>query len=308
MISIIIVSYNRDKSLEELFESLANQKNKDFEVIIIDGGSTDRTSEIIERFKKHFNLLKCSLIDKSLVYCRNFGLKKARGEIISYIDDDVVLDKDWTEAVNFFLSDKRIGGVTGPTIIPRKYLLKRDIFIFWNKKVLRDLYCKLFLEGNYWEVGRICRSGAVTMGSNFKTCLKIQNKEVDYLEACNMSFRKSLVKKVGGFSQEFQGTSEWSEPDLAIRIKKIGYKMIFDRRVMLTHKPSREGNFSKRVKAKERMDNFLKFYLKYIYQDRWEYRWRVFSYVLFLDIYFIYKFLKEREIQWLKGLRLFIYG
>ena len=90
LVSIITVTLNSEKYLEETLNSIKNQKNKDYEVIIIDGHSNDTTIEII---KKYEDLINFCLIekDRGIYDAFNKGLKYAKGKYIVFVNSDDVL-------------------------------------------------------------------------------------------------------------------------------------------------------------------------------------------------------------------------
>ncbi|MBT1247051.1 MULTISPECIES: glycosyltransferase family 2 protein [unclassified Thermosipho (in: thermotogales)] len=88
-LSIITVTYNSEQFLEEAIESVKNQSCKDYEYIIIDGGSTDKTLEIIKKYYNEGVVSKyISEPDKGIYDAMNKGLKLASGEIISFLNSD----------------------------------------------------------------------------------------------------------------------------------------------------------------------------------------------------------------------------
>jgi glycosyltransferase involved in cell wall biosynthesis len=91
LISIITVVYNGASTLEQTILSVINQTYKNIEYIIIDGGSTDGTVDIIKKYEKH---LACwvSEPDKGIYDAMNKGIEKATGELIGIINSD-----DWYE-------------------------------------------------------------------------------------------------------------------------------------------------------------------------------------------------------------------
>lgn len=91
-ISIITVVYNGAKTLDQTINSVINQTFKNFEYIIIDGGSTDGTLEIIEKYKSHITTF-ISEKDGGLYDAMNKGISLAKGEIIGMINSD-----DWYES------------------------------------------------------------------------------------------------------------------------------------------------------------------------------------------------------------------
>ncbi len=306
-LSIVICTYNRAISLEKCLASLVKQSFSDFEVIIVDGGSTDNTDKIINRYRKRLKIKKVVYKNKELAKVRDIGWRKATAELVAWIDDDVIVSKNWAKSIiNIFANNSRIGGLTGPTIVDEKLLKNRDVFSFYNQRGIRGLAGKVwnsfFLEGKKYEVGKIFKSGAWSPGSNFPASLKIKGlKDVDYLEACNMIVRKNLVSQVGGFDYNYAGVAEWSELDLAMRIKNLGYRLVFSAKVRVKHNISQGGIYSKRTQAKSRMENFFRFYFRHIFKPRLGYFYKFSSYVLFLNIYWGYKAITSKNINWLGG-------
>lgn len=91
LISIITVVYNGAKTLEQTIQSVLNQTHENIEYIIIDGGSTDGTLKIIDKYKEHITYW-VSEPDKGLYDAMNKGIRMAKGELIGMINSD-----DWYE-------------------------------------------------------------------------------------------------------------------------------------------------------------------------------------------------------------------
>ena len=121
LVSIITVTLNSEKYLEETLNSIKNQKNKDYEVIIIDGHSNDTTIEII---KKYEDLINFCLIekDRGIYDAFNKGLKYAKGKYIVFVNSDDVLtpaaikllsvyDKKYRDIDFIFGSEKKHWGI-----------------------------------------------------------------------------------------------------------------------------------------------------------------------------------------------------
>ena len=95
MISVIIPCYNTGKYLNDVLNSLQNQTYKNFEVIIIDDGSTDNTKNIVSNFEKNNALMTIKYYYKAnggVSSARNYCIKKSIGDYIVFIDSDDVLD------------------------------------------------------------------------------------------------------------------------------------------------------------------------------------------------------------------------
>lgn len=90
-VSIITVVFNGAKTIEQTIKSVINQSYKDIEYIIIDGGSTDRTLDVIKKYEKYISHV-VSEPDKGIYDAMNKGIRKATGDIIGIINSD-----DWYE-------------------------------------------------------------------------------------------------------------------------------------------------------------------------------------------------------------------
>ncbi|MBQ6187231.1 MAG: glycosyltransferase [Prevotella sp.] len=89
-LSIIIPSYNQGQFLEETILSIINQKRKDIEIIIIDGGSSDNSVEIVKKYKKYITYWQ-SKKDKGQSDAINQGVLKAKGDYVTWLNSDDVL-------------------------------------------------------------------------------------------------------------------------------------------------------------------------------------------------------------------------
>lgn len=96
MISVITPVYNGEKYIERFLLSLANQSYSDFELIIVDDGSQDRTMEIIDEFRYLFAKIKViSQTNQGQGAARNHGTAIAEGEFIAFIDSDDTVSSEY---------------------------------------------------------------------------------------------------------------------------------------------------------------------------------------------------------------------
>jgi glycosyltransferase involved in cell wall biosynthesis len=107
MISVIIPVLNREKTIEKAIASVVNQTHANFELIVIDGGSTDRTIEIIEKFEKCDDRIKTfSFIGMKEFTAVNYGIKLARGDVIGILNSDDYYDTNaFKRVAEIFASD-----------------------------------------------------------------------------------------------------------------------------------------------------------------------------------------------------------
>lgn len=311
-LSVGISTYNRNEDLARCLESLSKQSCPDFDIIIANGGDYNGVKAVAESFK-NLRIKIFTQERKGIVEARNMGWRKSDADIVCLIDDDLVVSPQWMETIrDTFLSDEKIGGVSGPTLIPEERMKNRDLVLFLDKfqnsrniflKLAGKAYFNIVLENKVYEVGRILDSGFFTPGSNYPTCLKLPAPvEVDYLEACHMCFRRSLFEKINGFDYSYTGTGEWNEPDFAFKVRKLGYKLIFNPKAVTWHYISQAGVFKARTYAYERSRNFIYFYLKNIRVNSLNRFFRFGANLFFINVYWIYKFFQSKNKDWLCGI------
>lgn len=276
---------------------------KIFEIVIVDYLSTDSTFKIIKKYQKYFPIKLIHQTSKGLTKASNLALKQAKGKYFIRTDDDVIFSKNWLQNIyDTFQMNKKIGGVTGPTIIPKTSIKNRDLFsfnkkfkkgnIFW--KIIGKIYFDFFMEGKPFATARWYDSGAFSIGSNYEASLKEPIQEVDYMEACNLSIKTELLKKIGGFDETFSGGGdEYNEADVAFKIRSLGYKIYFNPNANLLHIPVKTGAYSQRINGLSRFRNFTIFYMRHIKPNTPIKFIKFFLYLTFQTSYYAYSYIKS---------------
>ena len=164
-----------------------------------------------------------------------------------------------------------IVGVSGPAVIPSENLRQRDLFRW---PLLKAGYDRVFLGKQALLPGHITAAGTWTTGAVREECA--YEGEVEFLEACNMSFRRSHLQKIGGFDEGYGGIGDWSEPDAAFRLRAGGGRLWFTPKAKLYHHPSRTGAYSKRRGDKARLTNYYRFAQRWVQPNLRHCLYRVF--------------------------------
>jgi glycosyltransferase involved in cell wall biosynthesis len=113
-ISVIIITRNRAESLKDTLTSLVKQSRQPDEVIVVDNGSQDNTKEIALSFSNRLNIRYVYEGQRGIPHARNTGIRNATKDIIAFIDDDCVADKNWLKYLEIpFVKDPYIGVVGG---------------------------------------------------------------------------------------------------------------------------------------------------------------------------------------------------
>jgi glycosyltransferase involved in cell wall biosynthesis len=139
-ISVIVTVYNRRQKLLKAIESLLNQTYKNFEVIIIDDGSTDGVENILfPVLKKNVNFKYLRHSNRHTVLSLNTGLKLAEGEFITFLDsDDEYSPEHLSERIKYFNKNKKVDLIHSPASLIGE---EKDFYVVdaKNKKKLIHL-------------------------------------------------------------------------------------------------------------------------------------------------------------------------
>lgn len=108
LISFIVPVYNVEKYLDTCITSIVDQKYKDYEIILVDDGSTDSSPKICDRYEHQHSFIKTIHKENGgLSDARNYGIKAAKGEYILFVDSDDYIAPDAVEnIVNTLKSEK----------------------------------------------------------------------------------------------------------------------------------------------------------------------------------------------------------
>jgi GT2 family glycosyltransferase len=233
-VSVIIPTFNRAAILEKTISFLLEQTYPDFEIIIIDQ-SSDSAEIQFEKMSGKINYFHIK--EKGLPNARNIGIKKSKGHIILFIDDDIIPDNGLIFYHVQGYSDKNVGCVSG------RVIEEPDLLTNTKKPG-----CRITLSGrslrNYGDSSR---------------------KYIHAALGANMSFLKEAVDKTGFFDKRYIGSSQLEETDYCYRIRKSGYIILYEPKALLRHLLIKTGGCRLDEQFMEtyyRMHNTVLFYSK----------------------------------------------
>lgn len=131
MFSVITPCYNSEKYIEQCIRSLMNQQYQNFEHIIIDGGSTDGTVDIIKKYENQYNMKWISEKDNGMYDAINKGFSMASGDIFSWLNSDDIYFPWTLDEVNLVMSKKNVHWCTAR----EGYLDELGRFFYHSKTV-----------------------------------------------------------------------------------------------------------------------------------------------------------------------------
>lgn len=195
-VSAVINTYNRAASLEMALRSLRRLNYPRFEIIVVNGPSTDATLEVLKRWSASVRVGTCS--DRNLSVSRNVGIEMAKGDLVAFIDDDAVADENWlNDAVAGFDSDE-VAGTGGAVFNHTGY----DAQYRYN---VADRLGNAYFDRKR-PATEFCYPG----------CARFP-----YVPGGNSVFRRECLLEVGGFDEEFDYYLD--ETDVCLRLVDAGY-------------------------------------------------------------------------------------
>ncbi|MCH7730076.1 glycosyltransferase family 2 protein [Patescibacteria group bacterium] len=121
-ISVLIITRNKDKDLDECLKSISNQSAPPFEVVVVDNDSSDSTRSVCKKHKKTLPIKYFLEKRIGIPYARNKSIRKASGDTFAFIDDDCIAKKNWLKTIQTnFVDDKELDAIVGLT---RSYFTK----------------------------------------------------------------------------------------------------------------------------------------------------------------------------------------
>ncbi len=188
ILSIVIPTKNRSGLLKTLLESIEKQKADEdvFEVLIIDNGSTDSTKDVAEEYRKRIKNCRYFYDARPGLHVgRNRGLKESRGELVGYLDDDVILFPHWIPTVLTAFDDKEVMHVGGSVVPYDMSLITREFMS--EHAVKKGSYQFIYSISCFWEIGI----------SEDDT--RIHKTESGSFFGGNSVYRKSVLRACRGF-------------------------------------------------------------------------------------------------------------
>lgn len=189
LISIVIPCYNAQNYIKETIESVLNQTYENYELIIIDDGSTDLSIKLIESFVDDRIFLFKNIQNKGVSFTRNYGVSKAKGEWIAFLDsDDIWCNDKLAKQVNLIANRKVNFVFTGtqyiddnnnrskfvlevPDRVDYKKLLKQNIISCSSVIIKKELLIKFKMKKDechedFYNWLSILKSGEEAFGIN----------------------------------------------------------------------------------------------------------------------------------------------
>lgn len=189
-VSVVVASYNGARTLKTCLESLERLNYPNYEVILVDDGSTDTTEQIAANFP-NTRYLKHQ-VNQGLSVARNTGINASNGEIVAFTDSDCRADEDWLHYLVGDLLNSRFVGIGGHNFLPPE---------------------------DSWV------ATAVMVSPGGPAHVMLTDRIAEHIPGCNMAFYKWALDEIGGFDAIFHLAGD--DVDICWRLQQRGYRIGF---------------------------------------------------------------------------------
>lgn len=197
-VSVIVCAYQQETCIEQCVQSLVRLDYPDFEILVVDDGSTDATASLARRFPVRV----ISEGRLGLSGARNLGLERATGDLVAYIDADAWADPDWLTYLAIALEPADAACAGGPNLPPPD-----------DPPVAQ----------------------CVARAPGRPTHVLLDNERAEHVPGCNMAFRRHRLLEIGGFDPLYRAAGD--DVDVCWRLQDRGYSIRFHPAAIVWHWP-----------------------------------------------------------------------
>jgi GT2 family glycosyltransferase len=196
-VSVVICTYNGSATLRQCLEAALMLHYPDYEVIVVCDGATDASAQIASEYE---GVRVIETPQSGLAAARNTGMEAAAGEIVAYIDDDAIPDRDWLTHLVKTFTDGPFAAVGGPNVLP---------------------------PDSSWI------AECVANAPGGPTHVLISDRDAEHIPGCNMAIRKEALERIGGFDPQFRTAGD--DVDVCWRLLDAGERIAFSPGAVVLH-------------------------------------------------------------------------
>jgi glycosyltransferase involved in cell wall biosynthesis len=217
LISVIIPTYGREEPLQDTIADVLQQDYSQFEVLVVDQTSTHTPTvqAYLEDLATVGKIRWFRVGWASLPGARNYAVKRARGDVLLFLDDDVQLEPTFLTAHAQNYRRSEVGGVAG------RVFDRMKLADFAPGLEIQDLPPAAMDPGIAWYHINLVHT--------------VKPQQVLSARGCNMSFRRTIFEQGIWFDERFQGSAVREESDFCLRVRKTGLMIWYDPAAHLVH-------------------------------------------------------------------------
>jgi GT2 family glycosyltransferase len=207
-IAVVVVNWNRRELLAACLESLTRSQGVDFEVIVVDNGSSDGSTEMVEREFMGRDVMNLRLLKNSvnLGFCaaNNQGIAATRASFIALLNNDAEADPNWLGALRWCFEGRSDVGMAASKIL-----------VFEDPQRIDKAGHLIYLDGQNRGRG----TGELDAGQYDRM------EEILWPDGCAAMYRRALLDQIGGFDEDFFAYAD--DAELGLRAQIAGWKCLY---------------------------------------------------------------------------------
>ncbi|KKI99223.1 hormogonium polysaccharide biosynthesis glycosyltransferase HpsN [Prochlorothrix hollandica] len=224
LVSVIIPTYRRNEPLQKTLEDVLSQTYPRFEVVVVDQlpNHSPGVQAYLDRLATTGQIQLFQPPWASLPGARNYGVRRAQGDIIVFLDDDVELPPDFLyHPVQVFQDRPEVGAVAG-RVFDRMKLADAQWLDPQGERVIEQLPPEAMDPAIAWY--------------HLDLVHTVKPQRVITVRGCNMAFRRDIFTVHGlGFDERFRGSAVREESDFCLRLRGTGYQIWYAPEAHLVH-------------------------------------------------------------------------
>ncbi len=210
-LTVCVVTYSRPDYLARCLSSLRKNLTLRVQIVVVDATAKSDRAAVAARFPG-IEYVHAPQLAGWMTRSRNKALLYAEGDVIAFLDDDVVIRRGWDVAVLRAFADSTVQAVGGRTC---------------NDVPGDDTYDR--------PIGRLLDDGTLTAGFGVRGTRLV---EIDHGIGANMSFRRAILAQLGGFRDDYPGTAMREDTDMFLRVRRAGGRVVFAPDAAVDHLPA----------------------------------------------------------------------
>ena len=216
LISVVIVNWNRRDLLRACLDSLAAQTFTDFEIIVVDNGSTDGSAAMVREFPRPIHLIE-NRENRGFCAANNQGFSVSQSEYIALLNNDAEADPGWLQAMLDAIQIKPDVGETDIGMVASKILVWED------PRIIDKCGHLIYPDGQNRGRGH----GQIDQGQFNR------KEEVLWPDGCAALYRRAMLDEVGGFDEEFFAYAD--DAELGLRARIAGWTCLYAPGAVVKH-------------------------------------------------------------------------
>lgn len=212
-VTVIVVTWNRRRLLEECLESLRGQTFQDFETIVVDNASDDGTRELLESRQDGRTRVIRNTANRGFCAANNQGIRAARGEFVALLNNDAAAEAGWLAALAAALDADPAAGMAASKIVR-----------YDDPQIIDKTGHTIYFDGQNHGRGTGARDSGRYEGL----------RDTAWPDGCAALYRRAMFNRIGAFDEDFFAYAD--DAELGLRARIAGWTAVFVPEAVVRHR------------------------------------------------------------------------